>query len=199
MATDKKTTPSTPVKKAAAMPPPTDDRLKRSTAGDTRLNASEDRTEVDEREVQDDRRMEATVDDWSFDKLPQLPVIPGYKTIWLSSTHKQDTISRRMRLGYTPIRPEEAPDLKDYAKLSGDSDGVIQCEELQAFKLPEDKWLKYMTHFHHTKPLMDESGIKEEIERLQEQAMSYKGKIEYEGGADSGFRTMGMNRRPVFK
>lgn len=179
--------------------PPVDDRLKRSTDGDSRLHASEDRTAVDEREVEDNRREEASIDDWSFDKLPQLPVIPGYKTIWLSTTHKQDTISRRQKLGYTPIRPEEAPDLSAYASLSGEAAGVIQCEELVAYKLPEEKWIKYMTHFHHTRPLMDESGIKEEIERIQEQAMSYKGKVEYEGGADSGFHQLGRARKPVFK
>lgn len=179
--------------------PKTDDRLKRSTEGDSRLLASEDRTAVDEREVTDSRRLDVSMDDWSFDKMPQLPVIPGFKTIWLSTTHKQDTISRRKKLGYTEIRPEEAPDLAAYSTQSGDNAGAIICEELMAFKLPEELWFKYMNHFHHTKPLMDEAGIKEEIERIQEQAAAFKGRVEFEGGASSGFHDMGRNRRAVFK
>lgn len=170
-----------------------DDRLKRS-AEESRLSASGDRTAHDEREADDTEHFAAPDDDWSFERMPGLPTIPGFQTIWLSTTHKQDTIARRLKLGYTLIRSEECPDLSTFALKDGDYAGHVMCEEMIAAKLPDALWRKYMTHFHHQKPLDDETGIKEEIERVQQRAKDVKGRVDLEGG----MAELGQVRRPRF-
>lgn len=170
-----------------------DSRLKRST-DDPRLVASEDRTVVESRDQIDDSRFDEVDDDWSFDKMPALPQIPGYRTIWLSTTHKQDTVPRRIRLGYELLHVNECPDLRHLSSKYGDYGDVIMCEEMLAAKIDEQRYQKYMTHFHHKKPLEDEGGIKEEIERVQARALSVRGRVDLEGG----MQELGKARKPKF-
>jgi hypothetical protein len=169
-----------------------DARLKRSDE-DSRLSASADRTATEERDDDDDA-FDVLLDDWSFDKLPELPNPPGYKCIWLSTTHPQDSIPRRMRLGYVPVTVDEVPNLKQLAVREGEYAGLIACNEMLAFKIDERRWKKIMTRFHHDMPLSEELGIKEKMEEL-------RGKITEKGGRvmmEEGTEALGKARRPSF-
>lgn len=169
-----------------------DARLKRSEE-DSRLSGAADRTATEERD-EDDDAFDVLLDDWSFDKLPQLPDIPGYKCIWLSTSHPQDSIPRRMRLGYTPVTADEAEDLKQLTRTEGEYAGLIACNEMIAFKIDERRWRKIMTRFHHDMPLSEELGIKEKMEEL-------RGKITEKGGRvmmEQGTQDLGKARRPSF-
>lgn len=172
-----------------------DARVKRST-GDEDIAPSEDRVAVESRQVQDEERFdEFSVDDWNFDRLPMLPDIPGYRNTWLSTTHSTDTVARRMRLGYEPIRPEEVPLLKHLQLKGGvENEGMIACNEMLAFKIPEKLYQRYMTHFHHVRPQEEEETIREEIDRQQNIAEASKGRIDLEGGMED----LGKASRPIF-
>ena len=173
-----------------------DARLKRSEE-DSRLSAAGDRTATEERDV-DDEDLNILLDDWSFDKLPDLPHIPGFKCIWLSTTHPQDSIPRRMRLGYTPVSPDEVgtldTSLKQLTVREGEYAGMIACNEMIAFKINERMWQKIMTRFHHDMPLSEELGIKEKMEELRNKITSKGGRVAMENGTEE----LGKARRPVF-
>lgn len=170
-----------------------DSRLKRSEE-DSQLSAQADRTAVEERDEDDDERFNELLDDWSFDKLPELHDIPGFKCIWLSTTHPQDTIPRRMRLGYTPVTVEEMPSLKALANREGDYPGVISCNEMMAFKIDERRWRQIMVRFHHDMPLSEEIGIKERLEQVRDKILEKGGNVTMEQGTED----LGKTRRPKF-
>lgn len=159
-----------------------DARLKRSNE-DSRLDASADRT-VTEDDADDAEAFDELIDDWSFDKLPTIPNLPGFKSIWLSTTHPQDTIPRRIRLGYTPVTLDDVPELKALATREGEYAGVIACNEMLAFKLPEERWRRLMTRFHHDQPLEEEVGIKERVMAMREEIALKGGKVLMESGTN---------------
>lgn len=165
-----------------------DARLKR-TSEQGHIDPAEDRASASAAEQEEgrDSRLdvdEDLVDDWDFDRLPKLPDIPGFRTIWLSTQHPQDTIPQRMRLGYTPVTLDEAPELKSLTAKEGPYQGLLTCREMVAFKLPVKLWQKYMTRFHHTKPLDEESAIRELVRTVEEQAKDAKGHLHIEKGTD---------------
>ena len=164
-----------------AASPEGDARLKRSEET-TRQELAEDRTAVDQREMEDQSRFEASISDWDFDQMPKLPDIPGFRCIWLSTTHPQDTLPRRMRLGYTPVTMEDAPEYEHLVSREGEYASLLSINEMVAFKLPEELWQKYMTEFHHKRPNDEEDTIRELVEQMQAQANEAKGRIELESG-----------------
>ena len=89
-----------------------DERLKRDLGvASRRSRAMDDRTVTEDREVSEDDRLEMFRMQQFSDALPDLPEIPGFHMCWLSTTNGSDPIARRMRLGYTPVRPRKSPDL----------------------------------------------------------------------------------------
>lgn len=106
--------------------------------------------------------------EFSFDALPNLPSIPGYKTIWLTTTNPRDTIQSRMRLGYVPVRAEEVPGWENLKLKSGEHEGFVGVNEMLAFKLPEDLWRRYMEEMHHTAPLEEEGKLTAQMELMRD-------------------------------
>ena len=104
----------------------------------------------------------------SFDALPNLPDIPGYRTIWLTSTNPRDTIAARMRLGYVPVQPSEVPGWENLKLKSGEYEGLVGVNEMLAFKLPEDLWHQYMEEMHHTAPLEEEGKLSAQMELMRD-------------------------------
>ena len=41
--------------------------------------------------------------------LPKLPSMDGWHLCWLSTTNSYDSIDKRMRLGYVPVKSDELP------------------------------------------------------------------------------------------
>jgi len=142
----------------------TDDRLKK--AADTGRENRGAATDNDPRE----EAIPAVSfrNEFSFDALPNLPNIPGYKTIWLTTTNPRDTIQARIRLGYTPVTAADIPGFENLKMKSGEYDGMIGVNEMLAFKLPIEQWEKYMTELHHTAPLEEEEKLRAQLELMRD-------------------------------
>lgn len=158
----------------------------RSTGGAARRPRElDDRDVVMDRELSDDERVEEFRQALFQSVLPDLPTIPGFHVCWLSTTHSGDTIPRRMRLGYTPIRPEEIPGM-DYITLkTGEYVGMIGINEMVAFKIPLGLYQKYMTIEHHDKPAQQDADIVSQLDSLKEDAAREGGQLAEGDGMQS--------------
>lgn len=105
--------------------------------------------------------------------LPDLPVIPGFHTCWLTTTNPRDSLAARARLGYEPIRSEEVPGWEFVTLKTGDYAGCIGVNEMIACKVPLELYEAYMYEAHHTQPLQEEQKLSVDyIENLKEQVAS---------------------------
>lgn len=99
--------------------------------------------------------------------LPVCPTIKGYHTCWLSTTNQYDTIPYRMRLGYTPVTSEEAPQFKSTTMKTGDYSGMIGVNEMLLFKIPDSAYQKIMKAFHHDRPNSEEDRLRANIALME--------------------------------
>lgn len=157
-----------------------DSRLKKSlSAGGRENRASLDtiREAPEDKFVSSDERRKMWKDEWTQSALPKTPELPGWHFCWLSTTNSYDTIDKRIRLGYVPVKTDELPGFENYRVKSGDHEGYIACNEMLLFKIPMDYYQEIMAHFHHEMPL-------EEANKIRRQA-------EQQVGADSSGKSLG--------
>lgn len=147
-----------------------DGRLKKELGVARTSRASEDRPVVENREVTDADRLEMFRNQMFNDALPDLPNIPGYHVCWLTSANSRDTIMRRMRLGYEPVKPEEVPGMEMATIKTGEYAGLIGVNEMIAFKLPESLYQAFMREAHYDGPNREEERLNNAAEQLREQA-----------------------------
>lgn len=102
--------------------------------------------------------------------LPELPEMKGYHLCWVprSSNNKQDTVDRRLDLGYSVVKPEELPNYQLDSNRSGQTDGCISYNELILMKLPMRLYQLYMQDSHHTQPWEQERVIKQSIKNMED-------------------------------
>jgi hypothetical protein len=147
-----------------------DSRLKKSLqAGGRQDRASEDasRRPPEEKFATSQERRKMWSDEWTQSALPKVPEIAGWHLCWLSTTNSYDTIDKRMRLGYVPVKADELPGYDNYRVKAGEHVGYIACNEMLLFKLPMDIYQEVMTHFHYEKPREEEEKIRVQVENLQ--------------------------------
>jgi hypothetical protein len=147
-----------------------DDRLKKELGASRSSRASEDRKVTQDRTVSEDDRLEMFRQQLFNDALPDLPELPGYHTIWLTTTNPRDPIHRRIQLGYEPIKPEEIPGMEYASIKTGEWAGFVGVNEMLAFKLPMSLYQKFMQEAHHDAPLREENKLAETAEIMREQA-----------------------------
>lgn len=99
-------------------------------------------------------------DEFDQTALPQPPLLPGWHLCWLTTTSKYDSLQKRARLGYAPVRQSEMPgfDASNGSAIASD-DGPITCNEMILCKIEERRYQSVMRHFHHKKPLEAEEAI----------------------------------------
>lgn len=136
---------------------------------------AEDRTVTERRDLTDDERLDLFRNTLFNDVLPDLPDIPGYHVCWLSTTHQSDTIPRRMRLGYEPVRSTEISGFEFATLKTGEYAGHVGVNEMVAFKLPLNLYQAYMQEAHHNEPARQVEAIEAQIDAL-------KGSAERDGG-----------------
>jgi len=102
--------------------------------------------------------------------LPDLPVPPGYRVIWLTTQNPNDSIRRRMELGYEPIYGHEVPGMETAATRAGEYHGIVAINEMLAFKLPERLWQAYMNINHHQGPMEEEDKMKANADAMRAMA-----------------------------
>lgn len=147
-------------------------RLKKSlSAGGRQDRANEDasRAAPEEKFISAQERRKMWSEEWTQSALPKLPTMNGWHLCWLSTTNSYDSIDKRMRLGYVPVKSEEIPGFEEYRVKSGEHIGFISCNELLLFKLPMDIYQEVMAYHHHEKP-------REEIDKIRIQQESLQGR-----------------------
>ena len=148
----------------------TDSRLKKSlNAGgrESRGTADADRAAPEEKFAASQERRKMWSDEWTQTALPKTPNMPGWHLCWLSTTNSYDSIDKRIRLGYIPVKSDEYPDFENYRVKAGEHVGYIACNEMLLFKIPMDVYQDIMTHFHHDQPNEEADKIRVQVEQLQ--------------------------------
>ena len=147
-----------------------DGRLKKSlSAGGRETRASEDAVRQAPEEqfhsTQERRRMWS--DEWTQSALPKVPDMPGWHLCWLSTTNSYDSIDKRIRLGYVPVRADELPGFENFKVKAGEDVGFIACNEMRLYKIPMEVYQDVMLQMHHERPMEEADKIRVQVENLQ--------------------------------
>ena len=166
-----------------------DSRLKKSlSAGSRETRASEDasRKAPEDMFVSSEERRKMWKDEWTQSALPNAPHIPGWHVCWLSTTNSYDSIDKRVRLGYVPVKAEDIQGFENYRVKAGEHVGYIACNEMLLFKIPEEQYQDIMAHFHHEAPLEEANKIRVQAESQVGRDSSGRrlGQVEGEGLGD---------------
>ncbi len=198
-------TPATKTVRGAA-----DERLVRNPAA----NVRGDRGEEDTFRAQDtgllssaelDKLIESEFEQTA---LPAAPARKGYHRCWLTTGSSYDTLAKRERLGYRPVKRSSEPkfDPSNGQKLVG-HESFITCNEMVLFEIEDARYQAIMKFFHHRKPMDEEAAIVNAIKDNAAQAgVDAKGnsRQQTEGGADDGLQQMetgveyAKRQNPVF-
>jgi hypothetical protein len=147
-------------------------RLKKSlNAGGRNDRGSEDasRGSAEDKFISTQERRRMWSEEWTQSALPKIPNMEGWHLCWLSTTNSYDSIDKRMRLGYVPVKAEELPGFDEYRVKSGEHVGYVSCNEMLLFKLPMDIFQEIMTYQHHDRPREEAEKVKVQMENLQGQ------------------------------
>lgn len=158
-----------------------DSRLKKTlNAGGRESRSSQDssRAAPEEAFISKQERRKMWSDEWTQSALPKVPEIPGWHLCWLSTTNGYDSIDKRMRLGYVPVRADELPGFDNYRVKAGEDVGFIACNEMRLYKLPMEVYQEVMTQMHHDAPNEESDKVQVQVEQLQ-------------GNRDSSGRSLG--------
>lgn len=176
-------------------------RLKKSLNNTGRETRNEDasRAAPEDKFQSTQERRKMWSEEWTQSALPKLPSLSGWHLCWLSTTNSYDSIDKRIRLGYVPVKSEEFPGYEDYRVKAGEHVGYISCNEMLLFKLPMDVFQEVMTHMHHDKPREESEKIRVQVENLQG-ARDSNGRslVSTEGEGLGNFSDNQSNRTPVF-
>jgi hypothetical protein len=145
-----------------------DSRLKKNlSAGGRESRASLDRSREapEDQFVSSEERRKMWKDEWTQSALPNVPEVKGWHHCWLSSTNAYDSIDKRIRLGYVPVKADEMIGFDNYRVKSGEQTGYIACNEMILYKIPMDLYQEVMAHFHHEAPLEEANKIRLQAEQ----------------------------------
>jgi hypothetical protein len=163
-----------------------------------RSNGEAGRQAPEDKFISAQERRKMWSEEWTQSALPKLPNMDGWHLCWLSTTNSYDSIDKRIRLGYVPVKSEELPGYEDYRVKSGEHVGYISCNEMLLFKLPMDIYQEVMLYNHHERPREEAEKVKIQMENLQAgRDSSGKPLLSVEG---EGFGSIEQqsNRNPVF-
>jgi hypothetical protein len=146
-----------------------DSRLKKSlSAGgrENRASLDKSREAPEDSFVSADERRREWKDEWTQRALPEVPEIPGWHLCWLSTTNSYDSIDKRIRLGYVPVKADEVPGFESNRVKAGEHTGFVACNEMLLYKIPMDVYQEVMAHFHHEAPLEEANKIRVQAEQM---------------------------------
>jgi hypothetical protein len=176
-------------------------RLKKSlNAGGREDRISEDasRRAPEDKFISTQERRRMWSEEWTQSALPKLPEVTGWHFCWLSTTNSYDSIDKRMRLGYVPVKADELQGYDNYRVKSGEHVGHISCNEMLLFKLPMDIYQEVMIYHHHEKPREEAEKIRVQVENLQGQRDSNGRSLVSVEGEGIGTIEKQPNINPVF-
>ena len=176
-------------------------RLKKSlNAGGRNDRASEDasRAAPEEKFISTQERRKMWSEEWTQSALPKLPNMDGWHLCWLSTTNSYDSIDKRIRLGYVPVKSEELPGYENYRVKAGEHVGYISCNEMLLFKLPMDVYQDHMLYHHHELPREEAEKVRVQLESLQGQRDSNGKRLVDVEGEGLGNIDQQPSKLPVF-
>ena len=176
-------------------------RLKKSlNAGgrQDRSNGEASRQAPEEKFISSQERKKMWSDEWTQSALPKLPNMDGWHLCWLSTTNRYDSIDKRIRLGYVPVKADELPGYEDYRVKSGEHVGYISCNEMLLFKIPMEIFQEVMTHMHHDKPREEAEKVMVQMENLQGQRDSNGRRLMEIEGEGIGSIDKQPSKMPIF-
>jgi hypothetical protein len=147
-----------------------DSRLKKTlNAGGRESRSSQDlsRAAPEEAFISKQERRKMWSDEWTQSALPKVPEIPGWHLCWLSTTNGYDSIDKRMRLGYVPVKADELSGFDNFRVKAGEDVGFIACNEMRLYKLPMEIYQEVMTQMHHDAPNEESDKVQVQVEQLQ--------------------------------
>lgn len=155
-----------------------DERVVRSSGdrGDRGVKEDAERAAFDG--LMSDEEYEALVrNEFEQTALPTPPAIPGWHLCWLTTTSQYDSIQKRQRIGYKPVRLDELP---GFDPSNGQSlerfAGYVTCNEMVLHKIPEVYYQRMMTYFHHKRPLEDQQQTLQKIKDGNSQEQDSSGR-----------------------
>lgn len=83
---------------------------------------------------------------------------------WLTTTSTYDTIAKRERMGYEPVKTEELRGFK-VDRMGTASDGLVRVNEMVLYKCPQDVYNMIMQEFHHDQPQREEEALRAQIKQ----------------------------------
>ena len=147
-----------------------DSRLKKTlNAGGREPRSSQDasRAAPEEKFMSSQERRKMFADEWTQSALPKVPEITGWHLCWLSTTNGYDSIDKRMRLGYIPVKADELPNFDNFRVKAGEDVGFVACNEMRLYKLPMEAYQDYMLQVHHEMPMEESDKVRLQVENLQ--------------------------------
>lgn len=162
----------------------------------------EDERGQNERELYEDRerdeeeRLELFLDTQHQTVLPNLPTMDGYHVCWLTTSNPRDSIPWRLQVGYELIRIEDCPQWQGSETQTGKLSGVVSVNEMVAARIPISLYNKLMKAVGHALPLVEEEKVRNQSQTFQQLARSRGLRVEEgEGTAEIVQRAGSM---PVF-
>lgn len=157
--------------KAKATAEAADERLRRDTGMEARgdRGVSEDVERItDTGLLSDDELDKFMAAEFDQTALPTPPSMPGWHLCWLTTTSPYDSLQKRQRLGYVPVRRSEMPgfDASNGQQLAN-FETFVTCNEMILCKLEEARYQALMRYFHHKRPLDEEEVIVSKLKAQQ--------------------------------
>jgi hypothetical protein len=181
----------------------TESRLKKSlSAGGRESRALQDasRAAPEEKFVSAQERRKMWSDEWTQSALPKTPELKGWHLCWLSTTNTYDSIDKRFRIGYVPVKSEEFPDFENYRVKAGEHVGFIACNEMILCKIRMEMYQDIMLHMHHELPMEEADKVKLQVEQMQGQRDSAgRSLTQVEGDGFGNIDQNASNKVPVFQ
>lgn len=172
-----------------------DERLSKQTVSTRASRASQDRPATEDREFTDAERLDMFRQATAQAILPDIPPIPGYHVVWLTSANPKDTLHARKRQGYSPVTSEDVKGYEFVSDKGTESDGLIRVNEMVAFKLPIHLYNLYMRELHHDEPFRQEGRITDGVARIKAEMRGAGGDAD-EGDGVEALRKLDSVRTP---
>ena len=176
-------------------------RLKKSLNANgrqDRSNGEASHSAPEDKFISAQERKKMWSEEWTQSALPKLPNMDGWHPCWLSTTNSYDSIDKRIRLGYVPVKADELPGYEDYRVKSGEHVGYISCNEMLLFKIPMEIFQEVMTHMHHDKPREEAEKVMVQMENLQGQRDSNGRRLMEIEGEGIGSIDKQPSKMPIF-
>lgn len=174
-----------------------DARLSKQTVNRRPGRPSLNRTVTEDRQQTDADRLELFRQSQAQACLPDIPPIPGYHSVWLTTTNSKDSIQMRTRMGYVPVTPEEVKGCEFGVGQGSLQDNLIRINEMAAYKLPLHLYNLYMQENHHYAPAREETKLTDTASQVKQQLAANGSRVD-EGDGVEALRKMDSIAVPDF-